>query len=228
MSNTLTTSSMRSSGRHSYPSRAELLRLLNSQDLESETTTAAYGPFLITPHLSGLDTTTRQATGVELAADISWSSFVTGVVVDLTGYTANQPSSAGIGDWRTQVANLRGWRGDVTSGEAPFVSPAALTAAQALGSLTERMAIPIGVAMASHMVPLADGGVLCEWTNRHTRVEHFEVVVSPDWIERYDILATAESLDGQIQRVYLEVEGATLFEVLARFSEFLARLLSPA
>ena len=205
--------------------------LVHRGDHAETVTAASSGNELTGVQWISFDTATHQQSGVEVAADISWSMFLENFITGpsrLLALTTEPPQAPQASeDWRSGLARLRSWRGDRTVGEARDC-PRRFLKAKAVGLLTEQTARSHGMAPAMHVVPLYDGGLLCEWTERGSRVEHFEIGISPSSAERYEVLATTETLDRHIDRVHHDTEGATLFEALGRFAEFLERLRSIA
>jgi hypothetical protein len=126
--------------------------------------------------------------------------------------------------WRTRLEALRLWRGNPAEGEAEQLSAQALFVMHRIGLLSDVLSRRRGTPLEMRVVPLTDGGVQAEWTCRGAEVEHFEIAVMPDRLDRYEVLATTETIDGRIQDVHREISDATLAELLVAFEEFLGRV----
>jgi hypothetical protein len=126
--------------------------------------------------------------------------------------------------WRMRLEALRLRRGNPALGDPPQLSAASLTMVARLGALTDTLASIRGATVAMNVVPLSDGGVQAEWTHRGGKANHFEVAVSPETYDRYEMLSTTESLDGAIETTWREIPDATIAEVLSTFEEFLTRI----
>ena len=133
-------------------------------------------------------------------------------------------SAVQVHGWRAELERLRYWRGDPYLGEVEQLAIPAMTLAYRLGLLTDALAAARGVEAPMRVVPLSDGGIQAEWTAANHHINHLEVAMRPERLDRYDLLVTSETPDGQIASIVREVPNATLIEVVGAFEEYLTRV----
>ena len=101
--------------------------LVHRGDHAETVTAASSGNELTGVQWISFDTATHQQSGVEVAADISWSMFLENFITGpsrLLALTTEPPQAPQASeDWRSGLARLRSWRGDRTVGEARRLPP---------------------------------------------------------------------------------------------------------
>ncbi len=114
--------------------------------------------------------------------------------------------------WRERLEALRGYRGDISCGEASEISADAIVRAASIGRITEWVLGLWAERLRVMIVPMFDGGLQAEWTRQAGDVEHLEIRIGPRESDSLGVLATTEAPNGMIVKVWCESDAATITE----------------
>ena len=170
--------------------------------------------------------TSSVSSQVELAIQLhTWNSRIhklRGVAVS-SAILLHEPNDISY-QWRDQLRQLQNWRGDPEAGEAYAIFPTTLALAHLMATQAQRILDALNLSWRTLVYPTPEAGIQLEWTIRDDHVRHFEIGITDSNVDRFEVFATLETLDGRVAKVLYDVDDASISEALGAFSAFVRRI----